>query len=136
MEMVGHLFMGYSNLEIGRKGEELAVRYLKKLGYSIIEKNYRCPMGEVDIIAREGDILVFIEVKTRKDISFGRPKEAIDYRKRWQISKVAQYFLKKKNLQNISARFDVLEVQMDALGLRFELIKDAFELPHNRGDGY
>lgn len=121
--------MAISKVEVGKKGEELAVKYLSKQGYRILEKNYRCPLGEVDIIARDGEILVFVEVKTRKDLSFGRPKEAIGYRKRCQISKVAQYFLKERKYHHLSARFDVLEVQMDELGVRFELIMDAFELP-------
>jgi putative endonuclease len=67
--------MGSTKAEIGRKGEELALRHLKRLGYRIVEQNYRCPLGEVDIVAREGDTLVFVEVKTRRYRSYGLPRD-------------------------------------------------------------
>ena len=121
-------FMGSTKSEVGKKGEELALRHLKKLGYRIVELNYRCPLGEVDIVAREGDTLVFVEVKTRRDRSYGLPRDAVGFQKRFQLSKVAQYFLKVKRAEHMSARFDVMEVKIEKDGPRIELLKNAFEL--------
>ncbi len=75
--------------ELGKKGEELALRFLKKRGYRIIEKNYVCKMGEMDIIAKEKDTLVFVEVKTRTSTTFGPPQLAVNPTKQMQLSKVA-----------------------------------------------
>src|SRR5512136_3041511 len=82
--------------ELGKRGEEIALRFLKKKGYRIIEKNYVCKMGEMDIIAKEKDTLAFIEVKTRTSTDFGPPQLAVNAAKQMQLSKVALYFLKEK----------------------------------------
>ena len=114
---------------LGKKGEDLAASYLqKKQRYRIIQRNYRCVFGEVDIIAKDHDVLSFIEVRTRKSEEFGNPKESITKRKQDQISKVALEFINKHNLQHMKARFDVVAVSLlpDREGM--ELIKDAFEL--------
>ena len=114
--------------EIGRKGEEVALRFLKKRGYQIIERNYVCKMGEMDIIAREKDILVFVEVKTRTSTMFGPPQLAVNSKKQSQMSKVALYFLKEKKLEDVKARFDVVAILLGQKGAEIELIKDAFDL--------
>jgi putative endonuclease len=114
--------------ELGRKGEELALRFLKKRGYRIIEKNYTCKMGEMDIIGKEKDTFVFIEVKTRTSTSFGPPQLAVDAKKQSQMSKVALHFLKEKNLEDVKARFDVVAILLGPKGEEIELIKDAFDL--------
>jgi putative endonuclease len=114
--------------ELGKKGEELALRFLKKRGYRIIEKNYVCKMGEMDIIAKEKDTLVFIEVKTRTSMAFGPPQLAVTRFKQRQLSKVALYYLKEKRLENVKARFDVVAILLVQKGEEIELIKDAFEL--------
>jgi len=116
--------------ELGRKGEEVAFRFLKKKGYKIIEKNYVCKMGEMDIIAREKDTLVFIEVKTRTSMAFGPPQLAVNSTKQMQLSKVALYFLKEKRLEDIKARFDVVAILLRPKGEEIELIKDAFDLKY------
>ena len=116
--------------EIGRKGEELALRFLKKRGYQIIERNYVCKMGEMDIIARDRDILVFVEVKTRTSTTFGPPQLAVNPKKQSQMSKVALYFLKEKKLEDVKARFDVVAILLGARGEEIELIKDAFDLKY------
>jgi putative endonuclease len=82
--------------ELGRRGEEVAFRFLKKKGYRIIEKNYACKMGEMDIIAKEKDTLVFIEVKTRTSSLFGPPQLAVNFSKQRQLSKVALNYLKER----------------------------------------
>lgn len=116
--------------ELGRKGEEVALRFLKKKGYKIIQQNYVCDMGEMDIIAREKDTLVFVEVKTRTSMAFGPPQLAVNSTKQMQLSKVALYFLKEKRLEDIKARFDVVAVLLRPKGEEIELIKDAFDLKY------
>ena len=114
--------------ELGKKGEEIAIRFLKKKGYRILEKNYVCKMGEMDIIAREKDTLAFIEVKTRTSTTFGPPQLAVNLTKQMQLSKVALYFLKEKKLEDVKARFDVVAILLRPTGEEIELIKDAFDL--------
>jgi putative endonuclease len=114
--------------ELGKKGEEIALRFLKKKGYRIIEKNYVCKMGEMDIIAKEKDTLAFVEVKTRTSTTFGPPQLAVNPRKQIQLSKVALYFLKEKGIEDIKARFDVVAILLGPKGEEIELIRDAFEL--------
>lgn len=110
--------------ETGRSGEDAAVQYLKKQGYSIIERNYRLRIGEVDIIARDSEYVVFIEVKTRRGGSFGSPFEAVDARKQRRIAKVALAYLQGRD---VPVRFDVVAVHLDGRGFRVELLKNAFE---------
>lgn len=116
--------------ELGEKGETIAVRYLKKRGYRILEKNYVCKMGEIDLIAREKGTLVFIEVKTRGSIRFGPPEMAVDKRKQEQLSRAALFFLKEKGLVDEKARFDVVAIRLGPEGEEIELIQDAFELQY------
>ena len=116
--------------ELGKKGEEIAIRFLKKKGYRILEKNYVCKMGEMDIIAREKDTLAFIEVKTRTTTAFGPPQLAVNLTKQMQLSKVALYFLKEKKLEDVKARFDVVAILLRPTGEEIELIKDAFDLKY------
>jgi putative endonuclease len=115
---------------IGRRGEEVALRFLRKNGYRILEKNYLCKMGEVDIIAKEKDTLTFIEVKTRTSTEFGPPQLAVDTAKQRQLSKVALHYLKEKRLEEVKARFDVVSVILGTKGEEIELIRDAFELQY------
>ena len=114
--------------ELGKKGEEIALRFLKKNGYRIIEKNYVCKMGEMDIIAREKDTLAFIEVKTRTSTAFGPPQLAVNPTKQMQLSKVALNFLKENQLDDVKARFDVVAILLGPKGEEIELIRDAFDV--------
>ena len=114
--------------EIGQKGENLAVDYLQNAGYTVLERNYRCKLGEIDIIARDNDTLVFIEVRSRSSLAFGLPQESINRRKRHQISKVALEYMIRRKLKNIPARFDVVAVSFEGRKEKVDLIKDAFEL--------
>jgi putative endonuclease len=116
--------------ELGKKGEEVALRFLKKKGYRIIEKNYVCKMGEMDIIAREKDTLVFVEVKTRTSITFGPPQLAVNDSKQRQLSKVALNYLKEKQLENVKARFDVVAILLGSNREEIDLIRDAFDLKY------
>ena len=128
----GHYFnvgsiMG-SRMELGSKGEELAVVFLKKRGYTILEKNFRCKFGEIDIIARERKTLVFVEVKTRSSLGFGSPQTSVTRKKQDQLTKVALFYLQKKQLFNCEARFDVVAVELNSMKKQIELIRNAFEI--------
>lgn len=99
-----------SSQALGKSGEELAQKFLKKKKYRIITQGYRLFRGEIDIIAYEGDTLVFIEVKTRRRSQFGEPEESVTLSKQKQIQKIAQGFLTYNHLENAKCRFDVLAV--------------------------
>lgn len=105
----------------------MAAAYFREKGYRIIEKNYRTVFGEIDIIAKDRGVLVFIEVKTRTDDVFGSPFEAVHKQKREKIRKVALCFMKKFG-KEVPARFDVLSIEREGAGHKIEHIKDAFEV--------
>ena len=114
--------------KFGKFGENLAARHLKKQGYKIVCKNYRTKLGEIDIIAKQDDTIVFVEVKSRRTSTFGHPKHAITKKKQQQISKTALYYLKETNQSNVCARFDVVTVNSVNKKPDVEIIKNAFEL--------
>jgi len=121
--------MSEERISLGKRGEELAVSYLKKhQGYTILHRNYRCVFGEIDIIAKDQDVLSFIEVKTRASADFGVPQESVNRRKQHQLSKVALEFIGRHKVHHMKARFDVVAVYLLPQEERMELIKDAFEL--------
>lgn len=122
--------MTKERLDLGNLGERLALQKIKGLGYKFIEKNYRCALGEIDIIARDGDCLVFIEIKTRKGSTTGLAKEAVNQRKMRQISKTALAYMKANNCCDTRARFDVVAVNIKGDREEIEVIKDAFELAY------
>jgi len=95
---------------LGKSGEDIAIKYLKKKRYKIVEKGFRLFRGEIDIIAYDGRTLVFVEVKTRKSTNFGLPEEYVTYSKQKQIRKIANGYLFKNNLQYVECRFDVVSV--------------------------
>lgn len=95
---------------LGIEGEASAAAYLKEKGYTVVAQNYRCTYGEVDIIAKDGNTLVFVEVKTRSSKTFGSPLAAVGYRKQQQISKTAFAYLSENQLGDVDARFDVISI--------------------------
>jgi putative endonuclease len=111
---------------LGSKGEDLAVKFLEKKGYKILSRNFRTPVGEIDVIAEDRNTLVFIEVKTRTDDSFGHPFEAVTFRKKDKLRKVALSYLKSSR-KEMPSRFDVLSIEMRGGESRIEHIEDAFE---------
>ncbi len=114
-------------MKLGEKGEELAVKYLKKKGYKIIIQNYKNIIGEIDIIASDKNKLVFIEVKTRESIEYGQPFEAVNKTKKRKIANTALLYLKRyKELP--SCRFDVVSINYEKDKHKINLIKDAFSL--------
>ena len=124
--------MTKQRLDLGKFGEDLAFKRLKRLGYKKIIRNYRCPLGEVDLIATDGDTLVFVEIKTRKGRSTGYAKEAVNARKRRQISKVALFYMKSNNFDEVKARFDVVAISLIRAEPEIEVLKNAFELAYER----
>ena len=101
-----------NNIEKGRLGEEIALKYIISKGGTIVEKNYRTKMGEIDLIARMNGELVFIEVKSRSNINYGYPCEAVNYKKKRKITNVAKYYILDNSLEYISVRFDVIEIYL------------------------
>lgn len=114
----------------GKEGEALAIAYLKKNGYKIIEHNYKSRLGEIDIIGSEGGVLTFIEVKARHTNRFGSPKEAVTQKKKRKLSMVALEYLKKTKQMGHKARFDVVSIQSGHNQPVIELIKNAFNLAY------
>ncbi len=99
--------------ELGALGEEMAAGMLKEKGYAIIEQNFRCRYGEIDIIARDGDKIIFIEVKTRRSLKYGFPEEAVDFRKQKRLRLLAALYLAGHFSMSHSCRFDVYSLYLD-----------------------
>lgn len=120
--------------KLGAQGEQIAINYLHNRGYQILERNYRNKLGEIDIIAKHGNDLVFIEVKTRSDKVFGSPLEAVTSAKQRQLAKVALEYLSRQNCFDQPARFDVVGVRLKAIPeaqsqeVKVELVQNAFAL--------
>ena len=125
--------------EMGAKGEEIAVRFLKSHGYRILERNYRIRYGEIDIIAEQGMDLVFVEVKTRSGVFLGSPFESVTLSKQRQLSKVALEYISKQDWHDRSARFDVVGVRLKKAKstrsgeAQVELVQNAFDLCYGNG---
>jgi putative endonuclease len=117
-------------LQIGKKGEDLALHKMNRLGYKCIARNFRCNLGEIDLIARDGDCLVFVEIKTRRGKSVGYAKEAIDERKRKKLSQVALAYMKTHDCMDVKSRFDVVAINLQGREKEIEIIKNAFELAY------
>jgi putative endonuclease len=113
---------------LGKEGERLAERYLQKKGYKLVERNYRCTAGELDLIVLDQRVVVFVEVKTRTGHRFGTPLEAVEFRKQRKMIQAAQFFLAEKRLQHRDARFDVVGVSWAGREPFVEHIENAFEL--------
>ena len=122
--------MTRERLDLGELGERLALKKIRRLGYKCLARNYRCPLGEIDLIAKDGDCLVFIEIKTRKGRSTGYAKEAVDQRKMRQISKVALAYMKAHNCVDVKSRFDVVAVNIMGEREEIEVIPNAFEMAY------
>jgi putative endonuclease len=113
---------------LGKEGERLAEQYLKKKGYKIVERNYRCRGAELDLIVLDRRVIVFVEVKTRTGHGFGSPFEAVEFRKQQKMIQAAQYFLNEKKLHQRDARFDVVGISWSGGEPLVEHIENAFEL--------
>jgi putative endonuclease len=116
--------------QFGKESEIQAMKYLKKRGYRILQQNYRNRLGEIDIIAKEKNVIAFIEVKAKRSNFYGHPKYAVTPKKQKKISMVALSYLKQTHQMQSSARFDVVTVQFRHQNYEIELIKNAFELAY------
>ncbi len=114
-----------SKIQTGQSGEKLAVEFLKKQGFKIIEINFKCRFGEIDIVAQEKDTLVFVEVKTRSSNQFGLPEEAVGYRKIQHIIKSAQIYRSTHKNLPVGDRIDVVAIEKEGNAIkRLELIRN------------
>jgi putative endonuclease len=116
--------------KFGKSGEDLAAKSLEKNGFRIVCRNYRSPFGEIDIIAKDNDTIVFIEVKSRRTPTFGHPKYAVTFDKQERISKTALYYLKMTGQSHVRARFDVVAISEHNQQTDVEIIQNAFELAY------
>ena len=118
-------------IRVGRYGESVAAVYLKGCGYRVLRRNHKAARGgEVDLVCREKDTLVFVEVKTRTSLKFGRPAEAVTPSKQKLVARGGLDWLRLLNSPEVAARFDVVEVLLeDGSPPEVSLIRDAFELP-------
>ncbi len=116
--------------QFGTKSEALAVKHLKKLGYKILERNFRTKLGEIDIIAKDRDAIVFVEVKARNSGYYGNAKWGVTSKKQMKISMVALQYLKDKDQSHAKARFDVVAINSRQAAVDVEIIKNAFELAY------
>lgn len=117
-----------SNRALGDLGETIAEDFLKKEGYRILERNARSPLGEIDVVAKDGKVLVFVEIKTRRNLSCGYPEEAINANKRKRLSRLASWYLCRFGGTSEPVRFDVLSILLRSDEKpRIRLIRNAFE---------
>lgn len=109
----------------GKKGESLAKNFLIKKGYTVVDTNFRAKTGEIDIVAKKNETIVFIEVKSRSTLSYGYPYEAVGYKKQQKIINTAQYYILLHKLSTFNYRFDIIEVFLNQ-SYRINHIENAF----------
>jgi putative endonuclease len=115
-------------VSFGKLGEDLACEELRRRGYAILDRRFRTRCGEIDIVARDGPDLVFVEVRARSDGSFGNPFESVTWQKRHRLCRVAAAYLGRKQLPDVPCRFDVVGVMGTAGGdFNIEVVKNAFD---------
>ena len=122
----------YERHETGKIGEDIATRYLEQIGYEIIQRNFECKQGEIDIVAKDKDEIVFVEVKTRASVLYGQPKDAVDRTKKKHIYRSAEFYIYIRHLENCPVRIDVIEVYKKQGKFKVNHIKNAItERPKN-----
>ena len=123
----------YQRHEIGKIGEDIATRYLEQIGYEIIQRNFECKIGEIDIIAKDKEEIVFVEVKTRASTLYGQPKDAVDVTKKKHIYRTAEFYIYIRHLEKYSVRIDVIEVYKKEAKFKVHHIKNAItERPRSK----
>ncbi|MEO8260691.1 MAG: YraN family protein [Acidobacteriota bacterium] len=120
--------MSLSRSHFGKTGEDLACRELERRGYAIVARRYRRRCGELDIIARDGETLVFVEVKTRRGQAFGPAAEAVGFVKRRRLAQIAMDYMVRHHLTKRPCRFDVVAIQFDRQRAVIEVFRNAFDL--------
>jgi putative endonuclease len=115
---------GKTTIEVGATGEDRAADHLVRSGYRIVERNYRCKLGELDVVARDSGVLVFVEVRSRRSADFGCALDAVSWYKRKQVSRVAMSYIAYRRPRFTEARFDVIAIT----GSELVHVKDAWRL--------
>jgi putative endonuclease len=113
--------------EKGRIGEDLAADFLEKQGLEILTRNFRCPIGEIDLVGRDGRTLVFVEVKSRSGAGYGLPQESVSWTKQKRLTRLAQWYLKQNRYDRQPARFDVIAITWKAGEPQIRWIPNAFD---------
>jgi putative endonuclease len=113
--------------DLGRRGEAVAEAFLRARRYTIVARNYRCRAGEIDLVALDGRVLVFVEVRSRRGAVAGTPLESVDGRKRARVARVARHFLAREGWGERDARFDVLGIRFDREPPEVEHVRGAFD---------
>ena len=115
------------SIDLASFGEEHACRFLLKNKYTILERNYRIPQGEIDIVARKGDVIAFVEVKTRATSAFAQPWEAVGHHKRKRLRIAAKAYIRERSVRNLEFRFDVISITLnEQMKPELEWIQAAF----------
>ena len=117
----------YYKQETGKSGEEIASEYLKQEGYIILEKNFQCKQGEIDIIAIDKEEIVFVEVKTRRNQHYGLPAEAVNKQKKKHFINSINYYIDARNLEQDFIRIDVIEIYIKKKEIQINHIKQAID---------
>jgi putative endonuclease len=116
-----------SRLLIGRSGEQSAERYLRSKGLHLVARNHRCVQGEIDLVMRDGETLVFVEVRRRKSTDYGSPLETVSAAKQRKVIAAAQHFIASQKISSRQAlRFDVVGIVSDGAGDTIEWVRNAF----------
>jgi putative endonuclease len=116
-----------SRFHRGKEGEKTAAEYLLSSGVKILDRNFRCPLGEIDLIAKDGKVIVFIEVRSRQIDGICSPEESITLNKRRRVGRAALWYLKQRGLQDFNARFDVVTIRWNDEKPEVNWIVNAFE---------
>ena len=111
---------------LGRKGEDLAASHFRDQGWEVLDRNWRTRLGEIDLVCRDHDTIVFVEVKTRASADFARPDQSVTQRKQAKLRRLVEYYLVTHRLESRDVRFDVLGVTLDSRRPEFEHIVGAF----------
>ena len=119
--------MGDERKSLGKAGEDLAERYLKRQGYAIVERNYRCPLGEIDLIALNKRVVVFVEVKTRRVDTSGAPLESVNAVKQRRLKRTALHYLNKHRLHHRDVQFDVVGISLRSDPPAVQHVRHAFD---------
>jgi putative endonuclease len=113
-------------LPLGRRGERAAEKYLRRIGYRIVARNFRAAGAEIDIVAMDGETIVFVEVKTRQSLAAGAPEEAVDLRKQTRMRRAAEAFARRYRADDYDMRFDIVAIDASGERLEIELLRNAF----------
>jgi putative endonuclease len=113
-------------IPLGRRGERFAEKHLRRSGYRIVARNFRAAGAEIDLVAMDGETLVFVEVKTRRSREAGAPEEAVDERKQKRMRRAAEIFAMRYRADDITMRFDIIAVDASGKRLEIELLRNAF----------